>query len=777
VNINHLTEDQVREVFQCGNSGCACHKGTGNVHCPCPGHVNDDRKPSMSIAKKDGKVLVHCFVCNDSKGTFQAVVDKVKQHYGDNETSQTREGGLTLQKLSEVKNIPVDKLKQLHVKEHTKGKKLYVIIPFFDEHNKLLSTQFRFTMSEKPKWKKGNNPNLYGLWLLPTFNNDSVILVEGASDCWTMWLYDIQAIGIPSKTGWRSGYAEYFKRFQNVYLWQEPDATKLPGIIGKDISGLKVLKPNGFKDISEAHIQGLDVKEAVQKMITQAIPYEPEKEESEYKFWKIKEDQETGKVQVSIYEYGLILFLEKHGFCRLPYDKRYLYIKVDDNTNIAEIVESVRVKDYVINYLKGIDLSDSDKELVISEIHKGKNRFFQEWSLNTLEYRNIELLKDSKDTGYFLFQNGFMSVTQDAITMHDYSELKTLNKYIWSNQIKQHKYQAADNTSVFEEFIKNVSSYHLTDNELEIETAKGESFTEGVRGRWLKHSDYLSKKTSFGYLLHSYKNPSNAKAIVCVDYEITESQDGGTGKSLFACKAVSEVKNVRECDGKKFTPGERFSHQGVNPSTQIISVDDCNKKFDFEGLFHAITGDMVIEEKHKPEYLIPFKDSPKFTLTTNHVLKGDGFSHERRQHVIEFSDFYVKEGKPQDVHGCIFFLDWQESEWNKFYTFAFKCVQEFLKQGLVVQKTRNYELKKLLSTMPEELVTWFDKSIESDIEYVKSEQYEKMKADITTLKDMRSNTFTASLKRWCKARGYKFNPHKGGGRDFRHDNDYVIVKK
>jgi len=82
-----------------------------------------------------------------------------------------------------------------------------------------------------------------------------------------------------------------------------------------------------------------------------------------------------------------------------------------------------------------------------------------------------------------------------------------------------------------------------------------------------------------------------------------------------------------------------------------------------------------------------------------------------------------------------------------------------------------------LSTMPEELVTWFDKSIESDIEYVKSEQYEKMKADITTLKDMRSNTFTASLKRWCKARGYKFNPHKGGGRDFRHDNDYVIVKK
>jgi hypothetical protein len=594
-----------------------------------------------------------------------------------------------------------------------------------------------------------------------------------------MWLHDIQAIGIPSKTGWRSGYAEYFKRFQNVYLWQEPDATKLPGIIGKDIPGLKVLKPNGFKDVSDVHIQGLDVKETVQQVIAQTIPYEPEKEvstEESFEFWKIDENEETGEITVKIYEYGLILFLEHHGFCRLQYNKRYLYIKVDDNTNIAEIVEPIHFKDFVINYLKRLALHDSLKELIVSEIHRSKNRFFQEWSLNTLEYRNIDLLKDSKNTGYFLFQNGFVSVTKDDIRLHDYYELKTLNKYIWSNQIKQHKYQIYDSPSIFEEFIKNVSSSHLTDNDLEMETAKGEMVTEGGKGRWLKHSDYLSKVTAFGYLLHSYKNPANAKAIVCVDAEIADNQEGGTGKSL-TCKAVGEIKNVKECDGKKFIPGERFSYQGVNPSTQIINIDDCNNKFDFEGLFHSITGDMPIEEKHRPEYLIPFKDSPKFILTTNHVLKGDGHSHERRQHIIEFSDFYVKEGKPQDVHGGTFFHDWQESEWNKFYTFALKCVQEYLKQGLVVQKTRNYELKKLISSVPEELISWFDNNVELDAEYVKSERYEKMKTDIETLKDMKQNTFTASLKRWCKARGYKFNPSKMGGRDKRNDIDYIIVKK
>jgi len=776
MDINSLTQDQVKAVFRCGNSGCACHRDTGNVHCPC----HDDKNPDMSLKKENGALLAHCFAGCDQDSVFRAVSERVRAHYDDNGASQKREGGLTLQELAAAKKIPIENLKQWHVLEYTKGKKPYVIIPFHDESNKPLSTQFRFNMSEKPKWKKGNKPQLYGRWLLPEFDNDSVILVEGASDCWTMWFYNIQAIGIPSKTGWRSGYAEYFKQFQNVYLWQEPDATKLPGIIGKDIPGLKVLKPNGFKDISETHIQGLDVKKTVQEMVAQAIPYEPEKEISvrnQYEFWKFEEDEKTGNVKVSIYEYGLIIFLENNGFYRLPYDKRYLYVRVDDNTNIVEIAESVNVKDFVISYLKDTDLHDSYKELVISEIHRNKNRFFQEWSLNTLSYSKIGFLKDAKDAAYFLFKNGFVSVTKNDIKLHAYSELKTLNKYIWSSQIKSHGYQVDNNPPVFEDFLKNVSSHHLTDNELEIEIVKGEMFTEGAKGRWLKHSDYLSKVTSFGYLLHSYKNPSNAKAVVCVDAEIADSQEGGTGKSLFACKAIGSIKNVKECDGKKFIPGERFSFQGVNPSTQIIAIDDCHKRFDFEGLFHAVTGDLVVEEKHKPEYTIPFEDSPKFTLTTNHTLKGDGHSYERRQHIIEFSDFYVKEGKPQNVHGGTFFHGWQESEWNRFYTFAFKCVQEYLKQGLVVQKTRNYELKKLLSTVPEELITWFDKNIEIDTEYVKSERYEQMKTDIATLKELRSNTFTASLKRWCKARGYRFNPHKNGSRDLRHGIDYIAVKK
>jgi hypothetical protein len=595
MDINQLTEDQVKAVFQCSNSGCECHKSTGNVHCPCPGHANDDKKPSMSITKKDGKVLVNCFVCDDKEGVFKAVVEKLKQHCGDNETSQTREGGLTLQELSEVKKIPIENLKQWHVSEYTKGKKPYVIIPFHDENNKPSSTQFRFTMSEKPKWKKGNKPQLYGLWLLPEFNNDSVIMVEGASDCWTLWLQDIPAIGIPSKTGWRSGYAEYFKRFQNVYLWQEPDAIKLPGIIGLDIPGLKVLKPDdGFKDISEAHIKGLDVKEIVQGMIEQAIPYEPEPKEENGNnkhieavveqedkpkngaFWIWKYDKREKAWVVKIYDYGFIKFLYKNGFGLLKMDNSYLYILVDKEKNSVKTFEPYQAKKFAMDYLEKLDYDK--KEDVLAALHNVSDRLIKNNSLNSLRFCDFEFLKDTHNTAYFLFQNGFVSVTKDEIKPHAYSELKTLDRFIWETQTNKHDFIIDNGISIFEEFTKNVSSYRLAENELETETVKGEIFTEGAKGSWLKHSDYLSKVTAFGYLLHSYKNPSNAKAIVCVDAEIADSQEGGTGKSLFACKAIAEIKNLKECDGKKFIPGERFSFQGVNPSTQVVAVDDCNSK-------------------------------------------------------------------------------------------------------------------------------------------------------------------------------------------------------
>jgi len=66
-------------------------------------------------------------------------------------------------------------------------------------------------------------------------------------------------LGIPGKGTWQSKWKEYIEGL-NVYLWQEPDAEDLPLRVLPDCPELNVITaPDGIKDISEAHIQGLDI--------------------------------------------------------------------------------------------------------------------------------------------------------------------------------------------------------------------------------------------------------------------------------------------------------------------------------------------------------------------------------------------------------------------------------------------------------------------------------------------------------------------------------------
>ena len=46
----------IREALRCGRSGCPCKGARANVHCP----AHADAGPSLSVAEKDGKVLVRC---------------------------------------------------------------------------------------------------------------------------------------------------------------------------------------------------------------------------------------------------------------------------------------------------------------------------------------------------------------------------------------------------------------------------------------------------------------------------------------------------------------------------------------------------------------------------------------------------------------------------------------------------------------------------------------------------------------------------------------------
>ena len=103
---------------------------------------------------------------------------------------------------------------------------------------------------------------------------------------------------------------------------------------------------------------------------------------------------------------------------------------------------------------------------------------------------------------------------------------------------------------------------------------------------------------------------------------------------------------------------------------------------------------MTVEKKHKGSIVIPYKDSPKFSFTTNYTIKGNSSSHKRRRFDIFLNNHYSSEHRPTDDFGHEFFVDWESKEWQKFDYFMTKCLQTFIKNGLIVYDNLELKLKK-----------------------------------------------------------------------------------
>ncbi len=52
-----MSADELRAALCCSNTRCACSRRRSRVtHCP----AHDDRRPSLTIDERDGRILVHC---------------------------------------------------------------------------------------------------------------------------------------------------------------------------------------------------------------------------------------------------------------------------------------------------------------------------------------------------------------------------------------------------------------------------------------------------------------------------------------------------------------------------------------------------------------------------------------------------------------------------------------------------------------------------------------------------------------------------------------------
>lgn len=209
----------------------------------CPAH--SDQQASLSIGTgTDGRVLLHCFAgCTaeqivsalgltladlfPSNGHGRAGRGMYTPH--NNTSTRQRSPGCTLEQYAQAKRLPVDFLKSVGLSDAKYLDIPSLRIPYLDESGQEVAVRYRIALEKSEagdnrfRWKKGDKPCLYGLWRLNS-KPESIVLVEGESDCHTLWYHDIPALGVPGAANWREERdADHFDGIATIYVLAEPD--------------------------------------------------------------------------------------------------------------------------------------------------------------------------------------------------------------------------------------------------------------------------------------------------------------------------------------------------------------------------------------------------------------------------------------------------------------------------------------------------------------------------------------------------------------------------
>jgi transcriptional regulator NrdR family protein len=422
----------------------------------------------------------------------------------------------------------------------------------------------------------------------------------------------------------------------------------------EDYNKIDAIKSD-FKKGKKEVIQKHNIAEDVFEEIKEALEHDD--------FWYLSD---KNKPQIDLLKYKL--FLERNGFKKhFPEgSQKPNWFFIQSNKVIETSTE--KIKDFVLDYLI------QRQEINIWKYCAGYQNLFSENLLAMLETVELMMLKDTKFKSYLAFENGILEITKNEVKLIDYIDV---NGYVWESQIINRPWETlADFENEYKIFINNISN-----------------------------KEPLAVECVIGYLLSTYKNKMNNKAIILNDEVISENPEGGTGKGLFV-QGLRQIRRVSILDGKSFDDKKSFPYQTVSQETQVLVFDDVKKNFDFESKFSLVTEGMTLERKNKDAIRLKVEDSPKMVISTNYAIRGEGNSHDRRRFELEIAQYYGKNLTPYDEFGKQLFDDWELEEFLKFDNYMVYCLQSYLKNGLVKQNAKNLKMRKFIAETSMELFEW-----------------------------------------------------------------------
>jgi len=432
-------------------------------------------------------------------------------------------------------------------------------------------------------------------------------------------------------------------------------------------------------------------------------------------------------------------FLEKNNFYSIEYYGNYLTAKVDNK--IAKLLSPRDVFNITLSYIK-----EQNSNRLRSQYYKeGEILLLSKKAiLGSLQSLKLKHYKDTRNSGILFFKNVFVLIDKNTIKTFDYSKLDNLvqEHFIFESQIIDFNIKPTKEykKSQFYEFLK------LSTNDK-------------------KHlSNVIS---SIGYMLHRYKNPSVAKAIILSDIlsQATNTANGRSGKGLII-KALEKVLNIVEYNGKNIDLNkDRFAFQSITPQTDLFVLQDVQQNFSFEALFAVITDKMNIEKKHQDKTTLDFESSPKIAVTTNYTLTDKGGSHTDRKHLVLLNNFFNTTNRPDKHFKTLFFIEWDEKEYQRFYSFMIFCIKKYLKKGLIEYDSPELTLQKLEVETSKGFIQIMKKQYNELGEYyLLKDIANSIGEDIdSNSKSVRSRVTSQWISIWAEFKCYNIDYRESGG--------------
>lgn len=370
-------------------------------------------------------------------------------------------------------------------------------------------------------------------------------------------------------------------------------------------------------------------------------------------------DLQPAKLNLNAFE----VLLGTLGFNR--YEKLFIHIQnnIVDTVDIPDILHRVTMYveqdgDYEFSYKETIfkfsweDIAHRWREIrALSTTATQISASLKHWNPN--------LLKDTADVSYVPYSNGVVVVDKKAIKLIPYKEV---HAQVWRERILPRKFKQVKSKGMFEEFFANTMG-------------RGDTHAQRTRSK-----EYLRSLWYYGYMLQGTKRQSTARAWLL--YDIRTGNNGRSGKTIMG-SAVGHIRNVAVVDGKRVDLTDRFAFQNVQPWTDVIFIDDPDKRTSLIPLFNMISGTTIADRKS----VNPIIKDLKVMIAANWVLESAGTSEAGRQFVSQLSDFYTRYSKEHDntiqplvdLHGKEFYTDWDAQDWAQFDSFSIGALHYHLK--------------------------------------------------------------------------------------------------